>query len=226
MAALILEGVTKIYPTRTQPLPVLRGIDLRMESGNRVAVIGPSGSGKSTLLNIVGGMDQPSSGRVLLNGEDPAQLNPAALARFRGRNIGFVFQDHHLLPQCNVLENVLIPVLAEGRVREDDLRHATELLERVGLAARSRHLPGELSGGERQRTAIARALIRHPVLVLADEPTGNLDATSAEQVRDLLFRTTDAFGTMLILVTHNERLAASAERVFRLEEGRLSPVTT
>ncbi|NMC20042.1 MAG: ABC transporter ATP-binding protein [Thermogutta sp.] len=223
MAELVLEGVTKNYPTRAEPLTVLRGIDLRLRSGERVAVIGPSGSGKSTLLNIIGGMDVPSSGHVLLNGEDPARLPPDALARFRGRRIGFVFQDHHLLPQCSVLENVLIPVLAEGRVGEEDVRQGRELLERVGLASRTGHLPSELSGGERQRTAIARALIRRPLLILADEPTGNLDAGTAEHVRELLFRATEEFGTMLILVTHNERLAAAAERVFRLEDGRLQP---
>ena len=223
MAELVLEGVTKNYPTRAEPLTVLRGIDLRLRSGERVAVIGPSGSGKSTLLNIIGGMDVPSSGHVLLNGEDPARLPPDALARFRGRRIGFVFQDHHLLPQCSVLENVLIPVLAEGRVGEEDVRQGRELLERVGLASRTGHLPSELSGGERQRTAIARALIRRPLLILADEPTGNLDAGTAEHVRELLFRATEEFGTMLILVTHNERLAAAAERVFRLEDGRLKP---
>ncbi|GAB4142210.1 ABC transporter ATP-binding protein [Thermopirellula anaerolimosa] len=223
MAELLLEGVTKSYPTRAEPLNVLQGIDLQVRSGERLAIIGPSGSGKSTLLNIIGGMDVPSSGRVLLNGEDPAQLRPDALARFRGRHIGFVFQDHHLLPQCTVLENVLIPVLAEGRVGDEDVRRGTELLERVGLESRTGHLPGELSGGERQRTAIARALIRRPALILADEPTGNLDAATAEHVRELLFRTTEEFGTMLILVTHNERLAAAAERVFRLEGGRLQP---
>jgi len=223
MAELVLESVTKNYPTRAEPLTVLQGIDLRVQSGERAAVIGPSGSGKSTLLNIIGGMDVPSSGRVLLNGEDPTRLPPDALARFRGRRIGFVFQDHHLLPQCTVLENVLIPVLAEARVSDEDVRWGTELLERVGLANRRAHLPSELSGGERQRTAIARALIRRPVLILADEPTGNLDAATAEHVRALLFRATEEFGTMLILVTHNERLAAAAERVFRLEGGRLHP---
>lgn len=225
MDELVLEGVTKHYPTRAEPLIVLQGIDLRVLGGERVAVIGPSGSGKSTLLNIIGGMDVPSSGRVLLDGEDPARLRPDALARFRGRRIGFVFQDHHLLPQCTVLENVLIPILGEGRVSDEDVRRAAELLQRVGLANRAAHLPGELSGGERQRTAIARALIRRPAVILADEPTGNLDASAAEQVRELLFRTTEEFGTMLILVTHNERLAAAADRVFRLEGGRLHPAS-
>src|SRR3972149_6636194 len=186
MTKLLVEDVTKEFPTRGAPLAVLRGVSLELAGGENVAIVGVSGSGKSTLLNVIGTLDTPTSGRVALGGEDPSGLSEPALARFRSRNIGFVFQDHHLLPQCSVLENVLVPTIAAGPTRPEAHQRAVGLLERVGLSDRLEHRPAELSGGERQRVALARALVNRPVLVLADEPTGNLDRTTSERAGDPL----------------------------------------
>ncbi|HTU24109.1 MAG TPA: ABC transporter ATP-binding protein, partial [Pirellulales bacterium] len=172
MPELLAENVTKEYPTRAEPLVVLRGVSLRLATGENVVILGPSGCGKSTLLHILGTLDQPTSGRVLLDGVDANRLAEAELADFRNRQIGFVFQDHHLLPQCSVLENVLLPAVAQGAVSEEAVARARLLVDRVGLTARAAHRPAELSGGERQRTALARALLNKPRLLLADEPTG------------------------------------------------------
>ncbi|MFH1923789.1 MAG: ABC transporter ATP-binding protein [Planctomycetota bacterium] len=221
MTRLLVENVTKEFPTRAEPLVVLRGVSLELASGENVAIVGPSGSGKSTLLSVVGTLDTPTSGRVTLDGEDPAGLAEPALARFRSRNIGFVFQDHHLLPQCSVLENVLVPTIAAGPTRPETHRRAVELLDRVGLTDRLEHRPAELSGGERQRVALARALVNRPALVLADEPTGNLDRTTAERVGQLLLDLQQAEAMMLIVVTHSTRLAARMSRTLELDEGRL-----
>jgi len=221
MTRLLVENVTKEFPTRAEPLVVLRGVSLELTSGENVAIVGPSGSGKSTLLSVVGTLDAPTSGRVTLDGEDPAGLAEPALARFRSRNIGFVFQDHHLLPQCSVLENVLVPTIAAGPTRPETHRRAVELLDRVGLTDRLEHRPAELSGGERQRVALARALVNRPALVLADEPTGNLDRTTAERVGQLLLDLQQAEAMMLIVVTHSTRLAARMSRTLELDEGRL-----
>ena len=178
-AELVVENIVKEYPTPAEPLRVLIGVSFSLRRGENLAILGPSGSGKSTLLSILGTLEPPTSGSVRLAGEDPFTLNEAELAEFRRDNVGFVFQDHHLLPQCTVLENVLVPFLADGSATADDQQRATELLARVGLAERLTHRPAELSGGERQRVAIARALVREPTLLLADEPTGNLDRTTA-----------------------------------------------
>jgi lipoprotein-releasing system ATP-binding protein len=221
MTQLVVENVTKEYPTRGEPLVVLRGVSLELAAGENLAIVGPSGSGKSTLLNVIGTLDTPTSGRVLLGGEDPAGLKEAALARFRSRNIGFVFQDHHLLPQCSVLENVLVPTIATGPTSREAYQRAQELLERVGLAERLHHRPAELSGGERQRVALARALVNRPPLVLADEPTGNLDRTTAQRVAELLLDLQKQEGMMLIVVTHSQRLAHQMSRTLELDEGRL-----
>src|SRR5690348_6352288 len=184
--ALQVRDLCKDYPTRSGPLPVLRGISLDLDPGEALAVMGPSGSGKSTLLYILGTLEQPTSGSVRLADRDPFSLPERQLADFRNRHIGFVFQDHHLLPQCSVLENVLIPTLVARDGRAEAEAYARQLLERVGLSDRLDHRPAELSGGERQRAALARALILRPQLLLADEPTGNLDRRSAEKVGELL----------------------------------------
>ncbi|MFC1597504.1 ABC transporter ATP-binding protein [Planctomycetota bacterium] len=221
MTKLTVENVTKEFPTRREPLSVLRGVSLELAAGENVAIVGPSGSGKSTLLNVVGTLETPTSGRVLLDGEDPAGLSEPALARFRSRNIGFVFQDHHLLPQCSVLENVLIPTIAAGPTSPEAHQRAVRLLERVGLTERVDHRPTELSGGERQRVALARALVNQPAMLLADEPTGNLDRTTAAQVAQLLLDLQQEERMMLIVVTHSPQLAQRMSRTLELDEGRL-----
>ena len=221
MTKLLVENVTKEYPTRADPLVVLRGVSLELEAGENLAIVGPSGSGKSTLLNVIGTLDTATSGRVTLDGQDPAELDEPALARFRSQNVGFIFQDHHLLPQCSVLENVLVPTIAAGPTSRETYRRAEELLERAGLTDRLHHRPAELSGGERQRVALARALVNRPALVLADEPTGNLDRTNADRVGQLLLDLQRQERTMLIVVTHSPRLAKRMTRTLELDEGRL-----
>jgi lipoprotein-releasing system ATP-binding protein len=192
-----------------------------LRRGENLAILGPSGSGKSTLLSILGTLEPPTSGCVRLAGKDPFALNEAALAGFRRHNIGFVFQDHHLLPQCNVLENVLVPFLADGAAGRDEQERAKEILGRVGLDARLTHRPAELSGGERQRVAIARALVRGPTLILADEPTGNLDRTTARSITELLLELQAERNAILVVVTHSVALAASLQRRMELDAGRL-----
>ena len=219
-ADLIVSELRKEYPTPTQPLVVLRGVELKLSPGERLAVVGPSGSGKSTLLNILGTLDTPTAGSVRLAEVDPFALPPRELARFRSRSIGFIFQDHHLLPQCTALENVLLPRLALGKTTEDDRRRAVELLGQVGLADRVTHLPAQLSGGERQRVAIARALINRPALLLCDEPTGNLDQKTADTVADLLLSLSRE--TILIGVTHSAHLAERFGRRMTMSDGVLS----
>jgi lipoprotein-releasing system ATP-binding protein len=221
MTALRVENVTKDYPTRSEPLRVLRGVSLELGGAENVAILGPSGSGKSTLLSIIGTLEPPTSGRVLLGGQDPAELDEPRLAAFRNRQIGFVFQDHYLLPQCSVLENVLVPTVAAGPTRPESLARAKMLLERVSLSDRLEHQPAELSGGERQRVALARALVNRPTLLLADEPTGNLDRLNAERVGRLLLDLQHEEQMMLIVVTHSERLAALLDRRLELDEGEL-----
>jgi lipoprotein-releasing system ATP-binding protein len=200
---------------------VLRGVSLELNSGENVAITGPSGSGKSTLLNILGTLELPTSGQVALDGQDTAALAEPDLAALRNRRIGFVFQDHHLLPQCSVLENVLIPTIAHGPATPDIMDRARDLIARVGLAARIEHRPAELSGGERQRAALARALIHKPILVLADEPTGNLDRTNAAKIAELLLELQTQEGAMLVVVTHSAALAAQMGHRFELDDGRL-----
>jgi lipoprotein-releasing system ATP-binding protein len=222
-----LKKISKRYP---QPgggeIPVLREISLRVEAGQSLVVTGPSGSGKSTLLNIVGALDRPSSGTVRFDGRDLSGLTESELARLRNRRIGFVFQLHHLLPQCTVLENVLLPTLPlQGEsTRGEFTERALDLLDQVGLADRGHHRPGQLSGGECQRVAVARSLINAPALVLADEPTGSLDGENAKQLAELLIGLNRNQGTTLIVVTHSEDLAGRMDRRYRLRDGRLAQV--
>jgi lipoprotein-releasing system ATP-binding protein len=224
MSSLIVDNVTKQYPTRAKPLEVLSGVSLELEMGRNVAIIGPSGSGKSTLLMIIGSLEKATSGSVVLDGQNPAGLDEPSLAQFRNRRIGFVFQDHYLLPQCSVLENVLVPTVADGKTTQEAMNRARSLLDRVGLSDRLEHRPAELSGGERQRVAIARALINRPALLLADEPTGNLDRTNAERIGRLLLELQNQEQMMLIVVTHSERFAALMSRRLELDEGKLREI--
>jgi lipoprotein-releasing system ATP-binding protein len=228
-----LCDVTKTYGDPGDPgsVSVLKGITLKIEPGRSIVIVGPSGCGKSTLLNIIGGLDHATSGRVLFDGRDLAGLNDDELARIRSREIGFVFQLHHLLPQCTVLENVLVPTLAgagpassqERRAGTLALRGRAEtLLARVGLADRMSHRPGELSGGQRQRVAVARALINKPKLLLADEPTGSLDEDSAQSIAGLLAELNRDEGVTLIVVTHSRELASRIGHVMELRGGVLS----
>jgi len=217
-----VESIDKRFPTRTDDLVVLRDVSLELDVGDSAVIVGPSGSGKSTLLNILGTLEPPSEGSVLLDGCDPFSLPPRELARFRNRSVGLIFQDHHLLPQCSVLENVLVPALTERRA-EDMPTRARELLEHVGLTDRLDHRPAELSGGERQRVAIARALINRPRLVLADEPTGNLDRKTAERVGQLLAQLHQEQELILVVVTHSEALAERFARKYELVDGTLVP---
>jgi lipoprotein-releasing system ATP-binding protein len=218
---LTVEGLTKEFVSEAGRLVVLNGAGLRMKRGEALAVTGPSGSGKSTLLYILGTLERPTSGSVRLLGEDAFARSDSDLARYRNQRIGFIFQDHHLLPQCNVLENVLIPALAGNGAGPTESKRAEELLDRVGLKSRTNHRPGQLSGGERQRAAVCRALINQPVLVLADEPTGNLDRANAEAVGDLLLEMNRQQQTVLICVTHSAELAARFPRRAELVDGRL-----
>jgi lipoprotein-releasing system ATP-binding protein len=220
-AELVVENIVKEYPTPAEPLRVLAGVSLSLARGENLAILGPSGSGKSTLLSILGTLEPPTSGTVRLNGSDPFALDEKALAAFRRDKIGFVFQEHHLLPQCTVLENVLVPFLADGAATPEEQRLATDLLERVGLAQRLTHRPAELSGGERQRVAIARALVREPLLLLADEPTGNLDRTTAHSIAKLLLELQAERNAILIVVTHSDAMAAALQRRMEIDLGRL-----
>jgi lipoprotein-releasing system ATP-binding protein len=219
--SLHVEHLAKDYPTRSGPLSVLRDVNLELERGEAAVVMGPSGSGKSTLLHILGTLDTPTRGRVRIEDTDPFALPERALADFRNRRIGFVFQDHHLLPQCSVLENVLIPTLVAREDRTAVEKWARELLDRVGLADRLDHRPAELSGGERQRVAVARALVHRPVLLLADEPTGNLDRRSAQAIGRLLLELHREQSNILVVVTHSAELAETFPRVLSMEDGGL-----
>ncbi len=225
MAELCVTNLSKSYATRSEPLEVLRAITLRLVSGQNLAITGPSGCGKSTLLHILGTLDTPTSGSVTLDGVDLCQLSEARLAAFRNHKLGFVFQDHHLLPQCSVLENVLLPTLAEGSVTPRALERALTLLDRVGLAKRLDHLPAELSGGERQRTAIARALINRPCLLLADEPTGNLDRNTAADVARLFVELQQQEQMILVVVTHSLALAEMLDQRMELNAGQLETIS-
>lgn len=218
-----LQDVTKTYPGPAGALPVLSNLRLVLERGESLAIVGPSGCGKTTLLNIIGTLDRPTAGRVCLEGRDLTALDERALADVRNRQIGFVFQMHHLLPQCTVLENVLVPTLAcrNEVLRDGAPDRARRLLERVGLSGRLDHRPGQLSGGERQRVAVVRALINEPQLLLADEPTGALDRASAETLADLLVDLNRELHLTLVVVTHALELARRMRRVMELRDGRL-----
>jgi lipoprotein-releasing system ATP-binding protein len=220
-----ISDVHKQYPTPRGPLTVLAGVSLSMKRGEAAAIMGPSGVGKSTLLYIVGGLETPTSGRVILDGNDPHRLGEKELAEFRNRKIGFLFQDHCLLPQCSVLENVLVPTLVAND-RSALPERARELLYRMGLGERLEHRPSELSGGEKQRVALARALIRRPLLLLCDEPTGNLDEASAALVADLLLDIYRSRDTILVVVTHSRDLAARFPARYDLRHANLHPAGT
>jgi lipoprotein-releasing system ATP-binding protein len=221
MPTLYAAAIAKTYPVADGELNILRNASLALERGESAAIVGPSGSGKSTLLSILGTLDFPTGGAYELDGVAPFQLNEPELAAFRSRQIGFIFQDHHLLPQCSVLENVLVPMLADGAASPADVTHAEQLLDRVGLAERRHHRPAQLSGGERQRAAIARALLRQPTLLLADEPTGNLDRTTADAIVNLLLELQQEQNAILVAVTHSELLAARMQQRFMLDDGCL-----
>ena len=219
-----VRNVTKEYPTPRGALTVLAGATLSLAPGDAAAIMGPSGSGKSTLLYILGALETPTSGSVTLGGENPFALDERALAAFRNTHVGFIFQDHCLLPQCSVLENVLVPSLVHPRHAADGEKfssRANELLEAVGLSDRLDHLPGELSGGEKQRVAIARALICEPQLILCDEPTGNLDRATAESVTAVLLDLHQRKKTMLVVVTHNPELAGRFPSRYDLVDRKL-----
>ncbi len=217
-----IEGLAKTYLMADRRLEVLRGIDLEIGEGELVALTGPSGAGKSTFLHLVGTLDVPTRGRVLYDGEDVFERGEEGLASFRNETVGFVFQSHHLLPEFTALENVMMPGLIRRVARSVARRRAAEMLERVGLGERLEHRPGELSGGEQQRVALARALCLSPRLLLADEPTGNLDPQTAEGIHALLVELNRALGITAVVVTHNERLAQGLPRRMRLVAGRLA----
>ena len=220
--SLVLDSVSKEYATRSGPLAVLRGVSLALEAGTAAAITGPSGSGKSTLLHVLGTLDRPTSGTVKLDGTDPFALGERDLAAFRNAKFGFVFQDHHLLPQCSVLENVLIPTLVSAATKPADTEaYARDLLARVVLGARLDHRPAELSGGERQRVAVARALVLKPALLLADEPTGNLDRTNAQSVGELLLKLHEQERNVMVVVTHSADLSKMFPRRLEMNDGTL-----
>ena len=222
--SLVATDVSKDYPTRTGPLSVLRGVQLSLDRGEALAVMGPSGSGKSTLLHMLGTLDHPTSGTITLEGTNPFTLPERQLAGFRNSHIGFIFQDHHLLPQCSVLENVLVPTLVSRETKPAETEaYARQLLERVGLAGRLEHRPAELSGGERQRVAVARALVLKPVLLLADEPTGNLDRKNAHSVGELLLDLHRQENNILVVVTHSTELAKLFPKRAEVNDGTLAP---
>jgi len=224
MADFVAEKIVKQFETPDGPLRILDEVDLELNRGQSIAVLGPSGAGKSTFLHIAGTLDEPTSGSITLEGEKLDGLSERQLAQFRNKRIGFVFQEHHLLPQLSALENVLIPTIARGASTADDQERARALLDSVGLADRADHRPAKLSGGERQRVAVARALICEPVLLLADEPTGSLDQKNAAAIGELLMEMQRSNNTILICVTHSEKLAGLFEQRVELSDGKFQQV--
>ncbi len=221
MSLVIAKDVKKSFQHMGRKLEVLRGIDVEIGEGEVVGVVGQSGAGKSTFLHCIGTLDVPTSGSLRIAGEELTKLSSDALANLRNRTIGFVFQFHHLLPEFTALENVVMPGLIQGRKKESLIPAASAILEQVGLKDRMLHRPGELSGGEQQRVALARALVLEPKLLLADEPTGNLDSKTSEQIHDLFFKINEERGTTIVVVTHNVGLAESMPRVVTLRDGRV-----
>lgn len=218
-----INNISKSYqsPSGEEAIPILKELTMSIAEGEIIAVTAPSGAGKSTLLNLIGGLDRPDSGDILFKGEDIAKFTDSELSKYRNSEIGFIFQEHHLLPQCSVIENVMIPTLpaVAEKTAESYYERAESLLQQVGIADRKNHLPGQISGGERQRTALARALINKPALLLADEPTGSLDRVNSENMIKLLKEVNKANNTSLILVTHSESLADMADRKLNLVDG-------
>lgn len=225
IAVVEARGLRRTYPgVSGQDLHILKGLDLTLDRGEAVAIVGASGSGKSTLLHLLGVLDRPTAGSVRVGGVETASLDDDEAASLRSRRIGFVFQFHHLLQDFTALENVMMPALVQGKSPADAKATATTLLRQVGLGERLEHKPAELSGGEQQRVAVARALVNRPLVVLADEPTGNLDVHTSTQVQEVLFELKQRYGVALVVVTHNRELASRAERVLRLNEGVLEDV--
>ena len=220
-ALVLIEKLTKSFMHMGRKLDVLQGIDLNIYQGQILAIVGPSGAGKSTLLHCLGTLDLPTSGRIRLGNEELTTMSGARLAAVRNRDIGFVFQFHHLLPEFTALENLMIPGLIQGRAKKEMEKRGMALLEEVGLAKRATHRPGELSGGEQQRVAVARALALDPKLVLADEPTGNLDTATSDSIHDLFFQINRDHGTTIVVVTHNPAFAERMPRVVGLRDGRV-----
>ena len=213
-----IEGITKSFGS----LQVLKGIDLSIHKGEVVSIVGPSGAGKTTLLQIMGTLDKPDVGRIVLNGTDVTRLKEKELSAFRNKEIGFVFQFHQLLPEFTALENVAIPALIQGSSANDANKDAKAMLELLGLADRASHKPAELSGGEKQRVAVARALINHPSVVLADEPSGSLDTKNKEELHQLFFDLRDKLGQTFVIVTHDEGLAAQTDRTIHMLDGKIN----
>jgi lipoprotein-releasing system ATP-binding protein len=222
-ALLEIRELVKTYPAVPAPLRVLKGINFSLDAGQSAAIIGPSGCGKSTLLNLIGALDQPDAGSVHISGQDLSTLNVKELAQLRNQELGFVFQQHHLLPQCTVMENILIPVLTQDREAQEQAHdRARALLDKLGLLPRAHHRPGELSGGECQRTAVARAVINNPALLLADEPTGALNEEAAEELAALLLSLRDEQNMAVIIVTHAQSIARRFGSIYTLNRGQLT----
>ena len=217
-----LHGITKSFGS----LQVLRGIDLQVNRGEVVAIVGPSGAGKTTLLQIMGTLDRPDEGEVIIDGENVSRLSATKIAHFRNKNIGFVFQFHQLLPEFTALENVMIPALIGGTSKKDARKRAQELLDFMGLADRAEHKPNQLSGGEKQRVAVARALVNHPAVVFADEPSGSLDTHNKEELHRLVFDWRDRMGQTFVIVTHDEALASQTDRTIHMLDGYITEPST
>ncbi len=217
----VVKGLTKTFQHMGRALDVLKGIDLVIESGQILAIVGPSGAGKSTLLHCIGTLDLPTSGTIRLGNEELTTMSGSRLAAVRNRDVGFVFQFHHLLPEFNAVENVMLPGLIAGRPRRDMEKRALFLLNEVNLTDRATHRPGELSGGEQQRVAIARALALEPKMLLADEPTGNLDSATSDSIHDIFFQINQTHGTTIVVVTHNPGFANSMPRIVHMKDGRV-----
>ncbi|MEO8612895.1 MAG: ABC transporter ATP-binding protein [Chloroflexota bacterium] len=222
MSILHTDSLTKVYGDATQPIYAVNDVNLAVEEGEFLAIMGPSGSGKSTLLYLLGGLDKPSSGSVWLQDANMSGLNDDDLSRLRRESLGFVFQFFNLIPVLSAQENVAMPLILDGRPRADAMKQAGEALTRVGLADRGTHRPAELSGGQQQRAALARALVTKPAVILADEPTGNLDSRSSDEVVQMLRQAVDDWGQTLILVTHDPRVAAHADRIIFLKDGKIA----
>ncbi len=216
-----IEKLHKVYTMGTNEVHALRGVSLAVKDGETIAIMGPSGSGKSTLMNILGCLDQPTYGQYTLGGEDVSQMSEDDLADVRNRRVGFVFQSFNLLPRTTALDNVLLPLIYAGMSPRDRRRRAKEILEAVGLGDRIHHMPNELSGGQQQRVAIARALVNHPAIILADEPTGNLDSTSGKEVMGILQRLNEEQGITVVLVTHDPHIGNHAQRIIHLFDGKV-----